>query len=181
VNNVEVKVLSERVQYFDASGKLITESSKDYTRKTLAHEFASLDDFLSRWNSAEKKKTVIEELAREGVFFEALAEEIGKDLDPFDIVCHVAWDMPPLSRKERAENVKKKNYFAKYGEKARRVLAALLDKYADEGVTHIEETRILTVDPFKEIGTPVEIIKDFGSLENYQQAVKELEQALYCA
>jgi len=181
VNNVEVKVLSERVQYFDANGKLITESLKDYTRKTLAKEFASLDDFLSRWNNAEKKKTVIEELAREGVFFEALAEEIGKDLDPFDIVCHVAWDMPPLSRKERAENVKKKNYFAKYGEKARRVLAALLDKYADEGVTHIEETRILTVDPFKEIGTPVEIIKDFGSLENYQQAVKELEQALYCA
>jgi len=181
VGNVEVKVLSERVQYFDTSGKLITESLKDYTRKTLAQEFASLDDFLSRWNSAEKKKTVIEELAREGVFFEALAEEIGKDLDPFDIVCHVAWDMPPLSRKERAENVKKKNYFAKYGEKARRVLAALLDKYADEGVTHIEETRILTVDPFKEIGTPVEIIKDFGSLENYQQAVKELEQALYCA
>ncbi len=181
VNNVEVKVLSERVQYFDANGKLITESLKDYTRKTLAQEFTSLDDFLSRWNSAEKKKTVIEELAREGVFFEALAEEIGKDLDPFDIVCHVAWDMPPLSRKERAENVKKKNYFAKYGEKARRVLAALLDKYADEGVTHIEETRILTVDPFKEIGTPVEIIKDFGSLENYQQAVKELEQALYCA
>ena len=181
VNNVEVKVLSERVQYFDANGKLITESLKDYTRKTLAQEFTSVDDFLTRWNSAEKKKTIIEELAREGVFFEALAEEIGKDLDPFDIVCHVAWDMPPLSRKERAENVKKKNYFAKYGEKARRVLAALLDKYADEGVTHIEETRILTVDPFKEIGTPVEIIKDFGSLESYQQAVKELEQALYCA
>jgi type I restriction enzyme R subunit len=181
VNNVEVKVLSERVQYFDANGKLITESLKDYTRKTLAQEFTSIDDFLTRWNSAEKKKTVIEELAREGVFFEALAEEIGKDLDPFDIVCHVAWDMPPLSRKERAENVKKKNYFAKYGEKARRVLAALLDKYADEGVTHIEETRILTVDPFREIGTPVEIIKDFGSLEGYQQAIKELEQALYCA
>ncbi len=181
VNNVEVKVSSERVQYFDASGKLITESLKDYTRKTLSQEFSSLDEFLSRWNSSEKKKTIIEELAREGVFFEALAEEIGKDLDPFDIVCHVAWDMPPLSRKERAENVKKKNYFTKYGEKARRVLVALLDKYADEGVTHIEETQILTVDPFSRIGTPVEIIRDFGSLENYRQAVLELEQALYCA
>jgi len=179
VSNVEVSVASERVQYFDANGKLITESLKDYTRKTLYKEFSSLDDFLTRWNSSDKKQVIIEELANEGVFFDALSEEIGKDLDPFDIICHVAWDNPPLTRKERAESVKKRNYFTKYGEQARKVLEALLDKYADEGVTHIEETQILTINPFTNFGTPMEIIKTFGGLENYQGAIKELEQALY--
>ncbi len=181
VNNVEVKVASERVQYFDANGKLITESLKDYTRKTLTAEFASLDDFLTRWNSAEKKQIIIEELATHGVFFEELEAEIGKDLDPFDIICHIAWDKPPLTRKERVEKVKKKNYFSKYGEQAGKVLEALLDKYADEGVTTIEKTQILTIDPFKDFGTPVEIIKGFGGLENYNNALQELEEALYCA
>ncbi|NTV47304.1 MAG: DEAD/DEAH box helicase family protein [Chlorobiales bacterium] len=179
VDNVEVKVAAERVQYFDANGKLITESLKDYTRKTLAREFASLDDFLIRWSSAEKKQAVIEELASEGIFFDALAEEIGRDCDPFDLVCHVAWDRPPLTRRERAEQVKKRNYFSRYGEQAKRVLEALLDKYADEGVGHIEETRILTISPFTQFGTPIEIIRTFGGLDQYQQAVRELEQALY--
>ncbi len=179
VDNVEVKVVAERVQYFDANGKLITESLKDYTRKTLAKQFASLDDFLNRWSSAEKKQAIIEELANQGVFFEALAEEIGRDCDPFDLICHIAWDMPPLTRKERAEKVKKRNYFTKYGDKARRVLEALLDKYADEGIEQIEETQILTIAPFTEIGTPIEIVRTFGGVEQYQQAVRELEQALY--
>lgn len=185
VANVEVKVASERVQYFDANGKLITESLKDYTRKMLAKEFRSLDDFLRRWNSADKKQVVIDALAKEGVFFEALAEEIGhqagKEFDPFDLVCHVAWDQPPLTRKERAEQVKKRNYFARYGEQAQRVLQALLDKYADEGVGPIEETQILTIAPFTEFGTPIEIIRGFGGLDRYQDAVQELEQALYRA
>jgi type I restriction enzyme R subunit len=181
VANVEVRVASERVQYFDANGKLITESLKDYTRKTLAKEFSSLDDFLRRWSSADKKQAVIEELANEGVFFEALAEEIGRDCDPFDLVCHVAWDMPPLTRRERAEQVKKRDYFTRYGEQAQRVLQALLDKYADEGVGPIEETQILTISPFTQFGTPIEIIRSFGGLEQYQQAVHELEQALYRA
>ena len=181
VSNVEVSVTSERVQYFDANGKLITESLKDYTRKTLAKEFSSLDDFLRRWSGTEKKQAIIEELANEGIFFEALAEEIGRDCDPFDLICHVAWDMPPLTRKERAEQVKKRNYFTKYGEQARRVLEALLDKYADEGVEHIEETEILTISPFTELGTPVEIIRAFGGLDAYEQAIHELEQALYHA
>lgn len=128
-----MKVASERVQYFDANGKLITESLKDYTRKAVTKEFASLDDFLRRWSDADKKQAIVDELATEGVFFEALAQEIGKDCDPFDLLCHVAWDMPPLTRKERADQVKKRNYFTKYGEQARRVLEALLQKYADEG------------------------------------------------
>ena len=181
VANVEVRVASERVQYFDANGKLITESLKDYTRKTLAKEFNSLDDFLRRWSSADKKQAVIEALSNEGVFFEALAEEIGRDCDPFDLVCHVAWDMPPLTRRERAEQVKKRDYFTRYGEQAQRVLQALLDKYADEGVGPIEETQILTISPFTQFGTPMEIIRSFGGLDQYQQAVHELEQALYRA
>jgi len=185
VGNVEVKVIAERVQYFDAKGKLIIESLKDYTRKALAREYASLDDFLRHWSSTEKKQAVIDELTEQGVFFDALAEEIGrqsgKKFDPFDLVCHVAWDMPPLTRKERAEQVKKRNYFTRYGEQARRVLEALLDKYIDEGVVHIEETQILTIVPFTEFGTPMEIIRAFGGPNQYRQAVDELERALYSA
>jgi type I restriction enzyme R subunit len=181
VNNVAVSVVAERVQYFDANGKLITESLKDYTRKTLYSEYATMDDFLTHWNNAEKKQAIIEELADEGIFFDALEKEIGKKMDPFDIICHIAWDMPPLSRRERAENVKKQNYFAKYSEKAQKVLDALLDKYADEGIQHIEETQILTINPFTEIGTPMEIINNFGGIEKYKNAVLELEHALYSA
>jgi type I restriction enzyme R subunit len=185
VANVEVKVASERVQYFDANGKLITESLKDYTRKALSKEFSSLDDFLRRWNSADKKQAIIDELANQGVFFDALAEEIGrqsgKEFDPFDLVCHVAWDQPPLTRKARADQVRARDYFTRYGDQAQRVLQALLDKYADEGVAPIEETQILTIAPFTSFGTPIEIIRAFGGLEHYQHAVHELEQALYCA
>ncbi len=185
VSNVAVTVAAERVQYFDAAGRLITESLKDYTRKALAREYQYLDAFLRRWSSTEKKQAIIDELSEQGVFFDALADEIGrqsgKAFDPFDLVCHVAWDMPPLTRKERAEQVKKRNYFTRYGEQARRVLEALLDKYADEGVAHIEETQILTIAPFTEFGTPLEIIRAFGGLDQYQQAVNELEQALYSA
>lgn len=179
VANVPVSIIAERVQYFDANGKLITESLKDYTKKALEKEFTSLNDFLTKWSDADKKKIIIDELANEGVFFEALAEEIGKDLDPFDIICHVAWDKPPLSRKERAEQVKKRNYFTKYGEQAQKVINALLDKYADEGVEPIEETKILTIQPFTDYGTPIEIIKIFGGKAQYEEAVKELEQAIY--
>ena len=160
---------------------MVTESLKDYTRKTLTREYSSLDAFLKKWTAADKKRAVIEELAAEGVFFEALADEIGKDFDPFDMLCHVAWDRPPLTRRERAENVKKQDYFAKYGAQAQRVLAALLDKYADEGIVSIEETQILTINPFTEFGTPMEIIKMFGSAKQYHQAVSELEQAIYAA
>ncbi|WP_175889686.1 EcoAI/FtnUII family type I restriction enzme subunit R [Burkholderia cepacia] len=185
VDNVEIKVAAERVQYFDANGRLITESLKDYTRKTLAKEYASLDVFLRRWNSADKKQVVIDELAEQGIFFDALAEEVGnrsgKAFDLFDLLCHVAWDQPPLTRSERAEQVKKRNYFAKYGEQAQRVLQALLEKYADEGVGPIEETQILTIAPFNQLGTPIEIIRSFGGLDSYQQAVNELERALYSA
>jgi type I restriction enzyme, R subunit len=181
VANVEVKVIAERVQYYDSSGKLIAESLKDYTRKTLNKEFTSLDDFLVRWSSADKKQAIVDELAKEGIFFEALADEIGKDCDPFDLLCHIAWDMPPLTRKERADRVKKRDYFTKYGELARRVLEALLDKYADAGVGQIEETQVLTVAPFTQFGTPLEIVRIFGGTAQYQEAIRDLKRSLYSA
>lgn len=179
VGNVPVTVVAERVQYFDANGRLITESLKDYTRNTLAKTFASMDDFLRRWNSSDKKQVIIDELAEQGIFFDALADEVGKELDPFDLICHVAYDQPPLTRKERAEAVKKRNYFTQYGEAAQAVLSALLDKYADEGVTHIEKPQILTIAPFPQFGTPMEIVKQFGGMAHYQQAIQQLEQQLY--
>ena len=185
VGNVPVRVVAERVQYFDANGKLITESLKEYTRKTVSKEFSTLNEFLSRWNQADRKHAILSELADQGVFFEALADEVsrqsGKAFDPFDLLCHVAWDQPPLTRQERAEQVKKRNYFTKYGDQARLVIDALLDKYADEGLAAIEETQILSISPFTQLGTPVELIQAFGGLAEYQQAVNELEQALYCA
>tara|TARA_R110002072_G_scaffold284396_2_gene448438 strand:- start:30798 stop:33194 length:2397 start_codon:yes stop_codon:yes gene_type:complete len=183
VSNVTVKVVAERVQYFDSNGKLITESLKDYTRKILAQEFTSLNDFLRKWDQAEKKQAIIDELAEQGVFFDALADEVGKQsgkvFGPFDLLCHVAWDQPPLTRKERAEQVKKRNYFSKYGEQAQQVLQALLDKYSDEGVAAIEEPQVLTIAPFSQLGTPVELLRAFGGKDQYQLAVHELEQAIY--
>jgi len=181
VDNVEFKVSAERVQYFDADGKLITVSLKDYTRQAVTKEFASLDDFLQRWSSADKKQAIVNELAQEGIFFEALSDEIGKDYDPFDLLCHIAWDMPPLTRRERSQNVKKRNYFANYGEQARRVLEALLDKYADRGIAQIESRQILTVVPFTQFGTPMEIVRVFGGLEGYEAALRDLKQSLYSA
>ncbi|MDP3609543.1 MAG: DEAD/DEAH box helicase family protein [Methylophilus sp.] len=179
VGNVTVHVVSERVQYYGPEGKLITESLKDYTRHTVRKDYASLDDFLKTWTSAERKAALIDELEQHGVLLDALAEEVGKDFDAFDLICHVAFDQPPLTRKERAEQVKKRNYFAKYGEQARQVLNALLEKYADTGVENIEDIKILTLDPFKSMGSAPELISAFGGKPAYLQALKELEQQLY--
>jgi type I restriction enzyme R subunit len=179
VNNVEVRVATERVQYLDASGKLITESLKDYSRKTVRQDYASLNIFLTAWNSAEKKQAILEELAAKGVFLDELAEQVGRQYDAFDLVCHVAFDQPPLTRKERAEKVKKRNVFGKYGEKARAVLDALLQKYADSGITSVESLEILKVDPLTAHGTPVEIVKLFCGRDGYLAAIRELETALY--
>jgi type I restriction enzyme R subunit len=181
VADVKVSVASERVQYYGADGKLITESLKDYTRKAVNQEFATLDDFLRRWKDVEKKQAIIEELVEQGVFFEELAKEVGRDCDPFDLICHIVWDVPPLTRKERAREVKKRNYFTKYGEQAQKVLEALLDKYADEGIEAVEEPQILKIAPFTQFGTPMEILKAFGGKQGYFEAVRELERELYRA
>ncbi|MBQ0052447.1 MAG: restriction endonuclease, partial [Treponema sp.] len=154
VAGVEVSVLSERKQFLDADGKLITCSLKEYTKTGILTSYRSLDSFLQAWNDAEKKKIIIQELENQGLIFEELKEEIKSDLDIFDLICHIAWDAPALTRKERAENVRKRNYWTKYGEQARNVLNALLDKYAETGIENIEDMKVLTVEPLKDLGTP---------------------------
>lgn len=181
VNDVPVSILNERVQYLDAEGKLITESLVDYTKKNIRNEFATLNDFLQKWNSAEKKTAIIEELEQKGIFFDELKEEVSKDLDPFDLICHIAFDMPPLTRKERANNVKKRNYFAKYNETAKQVLEALLDKYASEGLSNLENMGILMVPDIAKFGTAFEILKYFGGKQKFLEAIAELENQLYVA
>ena len=181
VADVAVTVATERVQYMDADGKLITESLKDFSRKTVRKAFASLDDFLTVWNDAAKKQAVIDELAAKGVFLDELAEQVGKDLDAFDLICHVAFDQPPLTRRERADRVRKRHVFARHGAQARSVLDALLDKYADSGLKSVESLEILKVDPLTAFGTPVEIVALFGGKPAYLAAIAELESALYAA
>ena len=179
VNGVNVTVLNERFQYLDGDGKLITGSLRDYTRQKVHERFESLDDFLKKWHQADKKKAIIEELTEQGIIFENLKEAINKEMGIFDLICHVAFDQPPLTRAERANNVKKRDYFTRYGEKARKVLEALLDKYADEGIENIEDMKVLQVNPLDQLGSPVEIVKWFGGKKQYMKALKELEQEIY--
>ncbi len=179
VGDVEVRVATERVLYLDEHGKLITESLKDFSRRAVRQSYASLDEFLTVWNDAERKQMILDELAAKGVFLDELAAQVGRDYDAFDLVCHVAFDAPPLTRRERAERVVKRNVFAKYGDKAREVLNALLQKYAHSGIGSVETLDILNVDPFRKLGTVTEIVKLFGGKPAYLAAVRQLETALY--
>ncbi|EHF5314983.1 DEAD/DEAH box helicase family protein [Salmonella enterica] len=180
INGVTVGVVSQRVQYYDADDRLVTESFKDYTRKTVLKECASLDDFVRKWQDADRKAAVIKELELQGILWDVLAEEVGKDLDPFDMLCHVVYGQPPLTRKERADNVRKRNYFTKYSDAAQTVLSNLLDKYADAGVEEIENIQVLKLKPFDQMGTLQEIITDgFGDKGTYMQAVSDLESEIY--
>jgi type I restriction enzyme, R subunit len=186
IDDVNVRLAVERSQYLDADGKLITEDYrvllKDDIRKALQDEFGTMTNFLRRWNSAERKQAVLEELAEHGVPLEILQQAVanGSELDVFDLVAHVAFDQKPLTRRERANNVKKRNVFGKYGEQARAVLEALLDKFADHGVQDIEDAKVLELPPFDQFGSKTQIRRGiFGSVEQYTQALHELEQALY--
>ena len=180
VSGVDVRIVAERVEYLGEDGQMVTESYRDYSRKNIRKEYTSLDEFLNKWNSSKKKEAIINELAEYGIELPKLAQEVGKDYGDFDLICHIAFDQPPLTRQERANNVKKRNYFTKYGEQARAVLEALLDKYADEGIVSIENPKVLKLNPFDAIGTPVEIINQvFGGKANYESALYELEQQLY--
>ncbi|WP_298810359.1 EcoAI/FtnUII family type I restriction enzme subunit R [uncultured Psychrobacter sp.] len=182
VKGVAVQVMAQRIQYYDTDGKLVTESFQDYTRKTFTKQFASLDEFTKRWNDTERKQTIIDELANAGIIWEALQEEVGADMDPFDLICHVVYDQPPLTRRERANEVKKRNYFTKYSDTAQKVLNALLDKYADAGVEEIESLNVLKVKPLDQLGSPMEIVREgFGSKQDYQQAISDLESEIYWA
>lgn len=179
VDGVGAQIVAERVEYLDESGKLVTESLRDYTRKALQKQFASLDAFLKRWNGEQRKAAVIEELEAEGLPLDLIAEELGKDLDPFDLICHIAFDAKPLTRQERAENVKKRDVFTRFGPQARAVLEALLAKYADEGVMNLDDPGVLKIAPFSGMGSVVELIRAFGGKPGFEQAVRDLQTALY--
>ena len=179
VDGVDVSIMAERVEYLDENGKLVTETLRDYTKRALKKRFASLDEFLLRWSSAERKQAVVEELESEGLSLAPLADEVGKDLDPFDLICHVAFDQPALTRRERVENVRKRDIFTKYGPQARAVLEALLVKYQDQGILDLGDPRILQVPPLDAMGTPIELIRPFGTRADFVLAVHELQSALY--
>jgi type I restriction enzyme R subunit len=179
VDGVRATVIAERVEYLDENGKLITESLRDFTKKALKRRFVSLDQFLKRWKSAERKQAIIEELEQEGLSLEFLAEEVGKDLDAFDLICHIAFDQPPLTRRERADNVRKRDVFTKYGDQARAVLEALLQKYQDQGLLNLDDPKVLEIPPFSAMGTPWQLVKQFGTRLDYEHAVHELQSALY--
>lgn len=179
VGRQEFQVERERVSYYDKNGKLTTESLKDYTRRSVNEAYESLERFLNKWHEAERKAAIADELQEHGVLLEALEDMVGKEYDLFDLICHVAFDQPPLTRRERAEQVRKRDVFTRYGETARSVLNALLDKYADQGIVSIEDTKVLQLDPFAAMGTPVEIVRSFGGKQQYKAAIQELGQLLY--
>lgn len=179
VSDVEVQVLAERVHYLDRKGKLITESLTDYTRKTVQQEYATLDDFLQRWNEAERKAAIIEELGKQGVLFEELRAQVGREYDSFDLICHIVYDKPMLTRRQRAKKVKERDVFTRYSAQARAVLNALIEKYADEGLTAVEDLGILRVQPLSDLGTPVELVRHFGGKDKYIAAVQALAEAIY--
>ena len=179
VNGVDVTILNERVQFMNAEGQLVTEDLRDYTRKNVSKSYQNYEAFLRRWNESEKKRVLIEELESEGVLFEALEQEVGGDYDAFDLICHVAFDAKPLTRKERANNVTKRDYFAQYGETARAVLESILIKYTEDGIREIENREVLRLNPISSLGTPFELINAFGGQKGFDQAIRELEQELY--
>ena len=180
LGETEVALVQKHIQYLDKNGNLITESLTDYTKRNVLNQYASLDGFLMIWNEAERKQAIVEELEKHGVFFDALYEIVGKDLDPFDLILHVVFDQPPLTRKERAENVRKRNYFTKYGEQAAQILDALLSKYADAGLSNLEDVDVLKVDPIKKFGTQVYIVNTiFGGIDRFRDAIRDLTNAIY--
>jgi len=179
VDGVGATIVAERVEYLDEQGRLVTETLRDFTKQRLKKRFASLDAFLKRWKAAERKQAIVEELENEGLSLDSLADEVGKDLDPFDLICHVIFDQPALTRRERAENVRKRNVFTKYRPHARAVLEALLQKYQDQGVIDLGDPRILQIPPLDTMGTPMQLIKEFGTRADFMFAVQELQSAIY--
>lgn len=182
VHGVEVHVVSERVEYYSTTGELVTESLKDYTRKNILGEYDTLDHFLTAWNAEDRKQAIIDELVEHGVFLEELRRESGQDqMSDFDLICHIAYDQKPLTRSERAANVKKKGYLYEYGGVAREVLETLLDKYASANLVDLDDTHVLDLDEFHRFGSPMKIVRAFGGKQGYLRAVRNLEDALYAA
>ena len=176
-----VIVTNKVVSVYDTNGKLLrTESVTDYTKKNINDNYTNLDDFILHWNKAEKKAEITDLLRESGIDLQALKEDQGMaEVDDFDFICHIAYGKKPLTRRERAENVKKRDVFNKYGAEARKVLEALLEKYAMDGITQLENPTILKLDPFRQMGAPSHIAEFFGGAEQYYSAVKELEELIY--
>lgn len=185
VKGVQVYIGLERVQYYGNDGKLITESLRDYSKRNILNEYATLDEFLAAWNGDKRKQAIIDELQNHGVLLESLESISGKqDLDAFDLICHIAYDKPALSKSDRVNNVKKKGYLYKYSGLAQQVLEALLEKYMNDGIfasIDMENTKILDNDPFNRLGSPVKIAQAFGGKNAYLKAIKELQLELYAA
>lgn len=180
-NGCRVEIISKVVSVYDSDGKLLrTESIIDYTKKSVKDTYANLDDFILHWNAAERKSAINDLLRESGIDIQSLKEDQGMaDVDDFDFICHIAYGKKPLTRRERAENVKKRDIFSKYGPEAQKVLNALLDKYTTEGISQIENRRVLSLDPFRQMGSPASIAKLFGGNQQYSEAVKELEALIY--
>ena len=182
LGDTQVSVSQKHVQYLDKNGHLITERLIDYTKRNVLSQYAEMNDFLAAWNAADRKQVIVDELEKHGVFFDDLCDEVGKDLDPFDLILHIVFDQPPLTRKERVANVRKRNYFTKYGKQAAEILDALLTKYADSGLSDLENVDVLKVDPIRQYGTQVYIVNNiFGGITKFREAIKELEAAIYAA
>ena len=170
------------MRYYDGQGRLMSENLVDYTRKNINSTFASLQDFLTRWQDADRKEVLLRELQSQGILTGIIRDEMGqqyRDLDDFDLICHLAFGAKPLTRAERAKDVQKRDPYTRYQGRARQVLDALLQKYADEGIAPIEDAQGLKVKPFTDIGSPVEIVRLFGGKEGYYQMLHDLKEELY--
>jgi type I restriction enzyme, R subunit len=173
LHGVSATLVAERVEHLDENGRLVTESLPDFTKKALKKRFVSLDAFLRRWKETERKQLIIEELEGEDLPLDHLLDEVGKVLDPFDLICHVAFDQPPLTRRERADSVRKRDIFTKYGPQARAVLEALLTKYRDEGVLSLDDPKVLQIPPISQMGTPLQLIREFGTRADFDHALRQ--------
>ena len=176
-----VRIINKTVSVYDTNGKLLRqESIVDYTKSNILGTYASLDNFIRQWTAEEKKESIRELLRERGIDLELMKAEQGMgDVDDFDFICHVAFDKKPLTRRERADNVKKRDFLSRYSGAAREVLEALLDRYMNTGIYEIEKTDILKLDPFAKLGKPARIAGYFGGRDGYMQAVKALENAIY--
>ena len=179
VNNVEVSLISERVQYYDKDGKLVTESLKDFTRKNILNDYASLDDFLTLWTSEEKRSVIIEELESKGIFIEELRKYYPADVDDFDLICDIAYGIKPLTKSERAKNTKVNQVLQNYSDQCKEILEILLDKYSNDEIDELTDSKILKLPEFSEYGSPMKIAKLFGGLNGYLSAVQQVQNALY--
>ena len=179
INNVEVELLSERVQYYDKDGRLVTESLKDFTKKNILKDYASLDDFLQFWTSEEKRAVIIKELEEKGIFIEELRKMYPADVDDFDLICDIAYGIKPLTKSERAKSSQVNEVLNHYSDQCKEILNILLEKYAKDEIDDITDQKILKLPDFNDYGSPVKIAHMFGGLKGYLQAVQNVQHALY--